>query len=178
MILDLLPRTVLKGKIKARQRRLYGINSDSNSSLITLDDYLLAGNKAAVEYFEKNTNPLRKLWEYWRLDPCCGSHSTYTYAAFLYLTNEHERTELQDDIRWVGGIYVNLENTKARGHHAWLEKRVNNEWQPFDTIPHMRDMPAFYLPWYTFQLTKGSAKVTSEQFCGLLAISIYGFCNS
>ena len=175
MIVDIIPRAVWKSKIKARQRRISNINYDSNSALVSLDDYLIAGNKAALEYFEQNNNLFRKLWEYHGLDPKCGSHSTYSYAAFLSLTEEHNRTDLQDDVRWVGGIYV---SEKASGHHAWLEKRVGDEWKAFETIPEMRDTPALYSAWYTFQLTKNKANVTSERFLGLLAISTYGFTNS
>ena len=178
MIVDLIPRNVWKSKIIARQRRLGNINDDSNSPLVSLDDYLLAGNKAALDYFDQNSNPFRKLWEYHGLDPKCGSHSTYTYAAFLSLTEERNRTELQENVRWVGGSYVSKEIRKARGYHAWLEKKVDEEWRVFETIPSMRDMPAFYSPWYTFQLNKNATKVTSEQFLGLLAITTYGFSNS
>lgn len=172
MLVDLIPRIVLKEKIKARQRRMGYINS-SNSSLVTLDDYLLTANQAALEYFEQDKNPLRKIWEYHHLEPHCGSYSICTYASFLSLT-DNNNAEFQEDVRWVGGFYIcleRLEDKKARGHHAWLEKKVNNKWQPFETIPDMREMSAFYLPWYTFQLSQGRSKITSEQSGGLFAAS-------
>jgi hypothetical protein len=173
-MLDLFPKTLWKHKIRTRQNRLGKPLTNIESSLSSVDDYLLESNNLALEYFKENKNPLRRLWEYWHLDPHCGSHSTYTYAAFLSLTKEHERLELQEQVRWVGGIYA---CEKISGHHAWIEKRTWNEWKAFETIPEMRDLPALYVPWYTFQITENSSKVTSEKFLGLLALWTYGFTN-
>ena len=114
----------MKGKFRAKQKRLDILNRDPNQSLSTLDDYLLAGNQYSLNYFKQNKNPLRKLWEYHGLNPKCGSHSTYTYAAFLSLTQEDGRVELQDDVRWVGGIYIHLENKKGRVNASKSRRKI------------------------------------------------------
>ncbi|MBI4453097.1 hypothetical protein HY636_00470 [Candidatus Woesearchaeota archaeon] len=173
MVLDIIPQSLYKLKIRTRQRRLKKAELNFRARFVSIDDYLLSGNELALRYFERNKNPFIKLWEYHGLTPKCGSHSLYTYAAFLSLSEgEHE---LQEKVRWVGGFYL---SKQGNGHHAWLEKKVEDQWQAFETIPEMRDMPAQYSPWYTFQLVGERAKVTSERTGGLLAIAVYGFPNS
>jgi len=175
MARHIIPEAIWKSKISLRQKRLEPFTAAMQLQLVSLEDFLFAGNNLALEYFAQNQNPLRKLWEYNGLEPRCGSHSTYTYAAFLSLTQEQGREDLQQDVRWVGGIYA---SDAASGHHAWLEKRTEAGWAEFETIPDMRDIPAGYMPWYTFQTMGNKNKVTSEKLLGSFAAMVYGFTNS
>jgi hypothetical protein len=176
MGLDFIANSVWKNKIGIRQKRLKKNPVDARIPLVSLGDYLTAANNAALNYFKNNRNPLRKLWEYHGLKPRCGSHSTYTYAAFLSLTEAQNRTELQNDVRWAGGNYYIPE--EVMGCHAWLEKKTDGYWEIFETIPHMADIAAQYIPFCTFQMNQNKIETISESFLGLLLHTIFGFANS
>ena len=159
-------------RIKRLQRNFF----DTTVPLISLDDYLTAANNMALLYFKNNTGTLHRLWEYHGLNPKCTSHSTYTYAAFLTLTQMQNRSDLQKDIRWAGGNYCISDN--ALGLHAWLEKKEGSKWKAFETIPHMRDYPGQYFSFCTFQLNQDKIQTVPRSFPGLLLHTIYGFTNT
>ena len=174
MVVDVIPGFLLAKKLQLKQKLMKskGVLPLKPLRKGTLEDYLLASNAIAVDYFEKNKNLLRRLFEYQGIDPDCGPHSTYTYAAFLSLTSQDDEVRaLQDNVRWVGGMYLNLEDVSQQGHHAWLEKKVGDEWAPFETIPSMRDLSSVYVPWYTFQMSKQEPNITSEKPGGRFMIT-------
>ncbi len=130
-----------------------------------------------MEYFEKNRNPFRRLWEYSNLEPHCASHSSYTYAAFLSLTQANP--EIQNDVRLVGtAAGYNKKGKPRAGMHYWLEERIDGEWKTFETVPGNVGVITSYLSVFTFQLTQDKTKVTSELFGGLFMANFQGFLNS
>jgi len=175
MVLNTLTKIVMNTKTKIRQRRLRHEYSDFNkqehsSQLASLDDYLLAGNAIALKYFENNTHTLKKLVDYHGFRPNSSAYSKYTYAAFLSLTDKHNKSELQNDVRWSEGMFVSI---KTNGYHAFLEKKVGDKWEAFETIPEMRNTPMVYSTWYTFQITPNKINAQSKRALGLISASFY-----
>ena len=166
MVLDPLAKLIWSRKIKIIQQRLKDKGVQLDGSLSSLDDYLTRANEIALTYLRDNNES----------NSSCVSYSSSTYAAFLLLTEDNSKHDLEENVRCAGGFYVTEEaiNTHRAFEegtgHMWLEKKEGDSWKPFDTVPQMRSIPAQYATWSTIQITHKSKTITYDGLFNLFAL--------
>lgn len=83
----------------------------------------------------------------------CQKYAFLTYAGFVDLTERHpELSHHLENVRIVTG---NISDGRIEGLHAWLEVKVGDEWQNYETA-NLSDGFEYY-PWVSFRkLENGS----------------------
>lgn len=174
-MLNSIIKSIWIPRIRLCQKRLKNKN-DSNTYNNSLEECLQESNNQAIDYLENNKNPLSRIWQYHKLTPVCGEYTTYTYAAFLNKINKNNLV-YEDEIRIVGGGFTYYYKGKlGSGHHLWLERKKNNSWTVFETVPdnHLAEK-SLYSEWYSLQLKKTGLTSNSKVFGGkfFLATSFF-----
>jgi hypothetical protein len=170
MGVDKLAKWIWSHKIEAIQKRLKDKQVWLHTSSLSLDDYLRRANKIASAYLKGNNG----------VKPSCVSYSSYTYAAFLLLTETNSKHDLEECVRCAGGFYVTDRAIKSysaleeAGAHLWLEKKQGDSWEVFEAVPHMRSTPANYTTGRTIQITHKSITITYDGLNDFIAVMYAG----